>query len=64
MKRAAGRTDQVESPGQYALLIVRIWRDDETGTVRGVVENVKTGDKLVFQTIDEIDRAIARFVPR
>jgi hypothetical protein len=54
----------VESKGQYAILIVRIWRDDDAGTVRGVVENVKTGDKLVFHTIDEIDRAIIRFAPR
>ena len=54
----------MESTGQYAILIVRIWRDDDAGTVRGVVENVKTGDKLAFQSLDEIDRAIARFAPR
>ena len=53
----------MESPGQYAILIVRIWRDDDAGTVRGIVENVRTGDKLVFRTIDEIDRTIARLVP-
>jgi len=51
----------VESTGQYLILIVRIWRDD-TGRVRGVVENVKTGDKLAFESIDDIDRTIARLV--
>jgi hypothetical protein len=40
-------------------VIVRTWRDD-TGHVRGVVENVKTGEKRAFDRIDRIDRTLTR----
>jgi hypothetical protein len=50
--------EQTEHLGEYTTFIVRIWQDD-AGRMSGVVERVRTGEKLQFHGLDTLSRAVA-----
>ncbi len=47
-----------EHPGEYTTLIVRI-RQDDAGRLSGVVERVRTGEKVRFYGLETLSRAVA-----
>jgi hypothetical protein len=51
----------MESPMRYATLVIRVSRD-ESGRVSGVVERVKTKEKVPFHGLEEISQIIARLI--
>ena len=55
-----GRTDE---PAVFATFIVRI-SQDRAGGVSGVVESVRTGERVRFTRFHEINDVIARMVER
>lgn len=46
---------------EYVSFVVRLTRND-TGQVSGVVERVKTGEKVRFDGVDDVCRVIARMI--
>lgn len=46
---------------EYASFVVRLTRSD-AGQVSGVVERVKTGEKVRFEGVDAVCRVIARMI--
>lgn len=49
--------DLTEHLGEYTTFIVRIWQDD-AGRMSGVVERVRTGEKVQFHGLDTLSRAV------
>ena len=47
-----------EHLGEYTTLIVRI-RQDDAGRLSGVVERVRTGEKVQFHGLETLSRAVA-----
>jgi hypothetical protein len=47
-----------EDLGEYTTLIVRI-RQDDAGRLSGVVERVRTGEKVRFHGLETLSRAVA-----
>jgi len=47
-----------EHPGEYTTLIVRI-RQDDAGRLSGVVELVRTGEKVRFYGLETLSRTVA-----
>jgi len=47
-----------EDLGEYRTLIVRI-RQDDAGQLSGVVERVRTGEKVRFHGLETLSRAVA-----
>jgi hypothetical protein len=54
----SGRMEPAEHPGEYTTLIVRI-RQDDAGQLSGVVERVRTGEKVRFHGLETLSRAVA-----
>jgi len=50
--------ESTEHPGEYTTLIVRI-RQDDAGRLSGIVERVKTGEKVRFYGLETLSRAVA-----
>src|SRR5262245_18282670 len=50
--------EQTEHLGEYTTFIVRVWQDD-AGRMSGVVERVRTGEKVQFHGLDTLSRAVA-----
>jgi hypothetical protein len=50
--------EPTEHLGEYTTLIVRIWQDD-AGRLSGVVERVRTGEKVRFHGLETLNRAVA-----
>jgi hypothetical protein len=50
--------EPTEHPGEYTTLIVRI-RQDDAGRLSGVVERVKTGEKVRFYGLETLSRTVA-----
>jgi hypothetical protein len=50
--------ESTEHPGEYTTLIVRIWQDD-AGRLSGVVERVRTGEKVRFYGLETLSRTVA-----
>lgn len=50
--------ESTEHPGEYTTLIVRV-RQDDAGRLSGVVERVRTGEKVQFHGLETLIRAIA-----
>jgi len=48
-------------PGETATFIVRLARN-EAGLVRGVVERVRTGEKVQVRTVSEVAQALDRMI--
>jgi hypothetical protein len=51
----------MEPGSTYATFVVRVVRDD-AGQLAGIVERVRTGEKVRFETTDRIGPLIARMV--
>ncbi len=49
--------ESTEHPGEYTTLIVRIRRDD-AGRLSGVVELVRTGEKVRFYGLETLSRTV------
>jgi hypothetical protein len=60
MNDAEGNQDMepLEDLGEYTTLIVRI-RQDDAGRLSGVLERVRTGEKVRFHGLETLGRAIA-----
>jgi hypothetical protein len=54
----SGHMEPAEHPGEHTTLIVRI-RQDDAGQLSGVVERVKTGEKVRFHGLETLSRAVA-----
>lgn len=54
----AGRMEPTEDLGEYTTLVVRL-RQDDAGRLSGVVERVRTGEKVRFHGLDTLSRAVA-----
>lgn len=52
-----------DGPSGFATFIIRIWHDD-SGRISGVVEWVRTGERIRFQGLAAISEVIARMVER
>lgn len=50
--------ESTEHPGEYTTLIVRI-RQDDAGRLSGVVELVRTGEKVRFYGLETLSRTVA-----
>jgi hypothetical protein len=50
--------EPTEHLGEYTTLIVRIQQDD-AGQMSGVVERVRTGEKVRFHGLETLGRAVA-----
>jgi hypothetical protein len=50
--------EPTERLGEYTTLIVRI-RQDDAGRLSGVVERVRTGEKVQFHGLETLNRAVA-----
>ena len=50
--------EATEHPGEYTTLIVRI-RQDDAGRLSGVVERVRTGEKVRFYGLETLSRTVA-----
>jgi hypothetical protein len=50
--------EPTERLGEYTTLIVRI-RQDDAGRLSGVVERVRTGEKVRFYGLETLNRAVA-----
>jgi hypothetical protein len=50
--------EQTEHLGEYTTFIVRVWQDD-AGRMSGVVERVRTGEKIPFHGLESLGRAVA-----
>lgn len=50
--------EPTEDLGEYTTLIVRIVQDD-AGRLSGVVERVRTGEKVRFHGLETLSRAVA-----
>jgi hypothetical protein len=50
--------EPTEHPGEYTTLILRIWQDD-AGRLSGVVERVRTGEKVRFYGLETLSRTVA-----
>ena len=50
--------ESTEHPGEYTTLIVRI-RQDDAGRLSGVVELVRTGEKVRFYDLETLSRTVA-----
>ena len=50
--------EPTEHPGEYTTLIVRI-REDDAGRLSGVVELVRTGEKVRFYGLETLSRTVA-----
>jgi hypothetical protein len=55
----AGKADGAAT--EYVSFVVRLTRND-AGEVSGVVERVKTGEKVRFDGVDGVCRVIARMI--
>jgi hypothetical protein len=54
----SGSMEPTEHLGEYTTLIVRIQQDD-AGRLSGVVERVRTGEKVRFHGLETLSRSIA-----
>jgi hypothetical protein len=52
-----GGMEPTEHLGDHTTLIVRI-RHDDTGRLSGVVERVRTGQKVLFHGLETLSRAV------
>jgi hypothetical protein len=52
--------EQTEHLAEYTTFIVRVWQDD-AGRMSGVVERVRTGEKMPFHGLESLGRAVAAF---
>ena len=50
--------EPTERLGEYTTFIVRVWQDD-AGRLSGVVERVRTGEKVQFHGLETVGRAVA-----
>ena len=50
--------EPTEHLGEYTTLVVRI-RQDDPGQMSGVVERVRTGEKVRFHGLETLGRAVA-----
>jgi hypothetical protein len=50
--------EPTEDLGEYRTLIVRV-RQDDAGRLSGVVERVRTGEKVQFHGLETLGRAVA-----
>ena len=50
--------EPTEHLGEYTTLVVRI-RQDDAGRLSGVVERVRTGEKVRFHGLETLGRAVA-----
>ena len=50
--------EPTEHLGEYTTLIVRI-RQDDAGRLSGVVDRVRTGQKVQFHGLEALSRAVA-----
>ncbi|HEY7041035.1 MAG TPA: hypothetical protein VID28_19360 [Methylomirabilota bacterium] len=50
--------EPTERLGEYTTFIVRVWQDD-AGRLSGVVERVRTGEKVQFHGLETLGRAVA-----
>jgi hypothetical protein len=50
--------EQTEDLGEYTTLVVRV-RQDDAGRLSGVVERVRTGEKVRFHGLETLARAVA-----
>ena len=50
--------EQTEDLGEYTTIIVRVRRDD-ADRLSGVVERVRTGEKVRFRGLETLGRAVA-----
>jgi hypothetical protein len=58
MSEVDGELERMEDLGEYTTIIVRVRRDD-AGRLSGVVERVRTGEKLRFHGLETVGRAVA-----
>ena len=56
--QGSGGMEPTEHLGEYTTLIVRI-RQDDAGRLSGVVERVRTGEKVRFHGLETLSRAVA-----
>ena len=56
--RRRGEMEPTEDLGEYTTLIVRI-RQDDAGQLSGVVERVRTGEKVRFHGLGAVSRTVA-----
>jgi hypothetical protein len=49
--------EPTEDLGEYTTLIVRV-RQDDAGRLSGVVERVRTGEKVRFHGLETLSRAV------
>jgi hypothetical protein len=60
-QEAAGAGRQDQGATEYVSFVVRLTRD-QAGLVAGIVERVKTGEKVRFEGVDGVCRVIARMI--
>ena len=56
--QGSGAWEPAEHPGEYTTLIVRI-RQDDAGRLSGMLERVRTGEKVRFHGLETLNRAVA-----
>jgi hypothetical protein len=54
--------EPTEDLGEYTTLIVRV-RQDDAGQMSGVVERVRTGEKVQFHGLETVGRAVSSLLP-
>ena len=54
--------EPTEDLGEYTTLIVRV-RQDDAGRMSGVVERVRTGEKVQFHGLEMLARAVSSLLP-
>ncbi|HJX86036.1 MAG TPA: hypothetical protein VJ277_00635 [Gemmatimonadales bacterium] len=58
MSEGDSEFEHTEDLGEYTTIIVRVRRDD-AGRLSGVVERVRTGEKVRFHGLETLGRAVA-----
>jgi hypothetical protein len=59
---SSGGMEPTEHLGDYMTFIVRI-RQDDAGRLSGVLERVRTGEKVQFHGLETLSSAIASLLP-